>query len=291
MELQFKLGVGSNHVHIPVYVNGKGPFNFTLDTGAGATTISKSLAESLGIPMQVNDKMRAVGVGGTVPVMTAKVDSLTIESETFANENVVVIDFDSIFGAGFIPGAIGHSVLKSYRMSLNYSTKIFRLEKRNEGASTEEDRLDWVKFEYIADSHLIGVPVYVNGRGPFDFILDTGSSGTILSPKLAETLGLTQDNLEWQHNDIRAEARGCSEGLCPGVGGVAVGYPVNLERISVGAATQESPTVAVIDLNLVSPLGGKIDHGVLGYPFLKDFELIIDYPNKQFALVDQRAVV
>jgi len=291
MELKFKLGVGSNHVHIPVYVNGKGPFNFTLDTGAGVIIISKSLAESLGLSIHVNDKMRAAGVGGTVPVMTAKVDSFKIESETFENENVVVIDFDSIFGVNFIPGVIGHSVLKSYRMSLNYSTKIFRLEKRNGGVFAEGDRLNWVKFEYIVDSHLIGVPVNVNGRGPFDFILDTGSSGTVLSPKLAETLGLAQDNLEWQHSDIRAEARGCSEGQCPGVWGVAVGYPVKLERISVGAAIQESPTVAVIDLNLVLPIGGKIDHGVLGYPFLKDFELIIDYPNKQLALIDQRAVV
>jgi predicted aspartyl protease len=45
----------------------------------------------------------------------------------------------------------------------------------------------------LAGAHapLILVPTFVNGQGPYDFVLDTGASATLLSPELAERLGLT----------------------------------------------------------------------------------------------------
>ncbi|MHA2501014.1 MAG: retroviral-like aspartic protease family protein, partial [Candidatus Hodarchaeales archaeon] len=49
MEIDFKLLEGINHIQIPIYVNEEGPFDFTLDTGATATSLSKNLVEKLGI--------------------------------------------------------------------------------------------------------------------------------------------------------------------------------------------------------------------------------------------------
>src|SRR5215212_11871208 len=34
------------------------------------------------------------------------------------------------------------------------------------------------------------VPVYLEGRGPFDFLLDTGTNSTIVTPEVAARLGL-----------------------------------------------------------------------------------------------------
>ena len=38
---------------------------------------------------------------------------------------------------------------------------------------------------------LLLVPVLVKGKGPYDFVLDTGASATLLAPTLAEHLGLS----------------------------------------------------------------------------------------------------
>jgi predicted aspartyl protease len=42
----------------------------------------------------------------------------------------------------------------------------------------------------IANDYLIVVPVTINGSGPYDFVLDTGSNNTMLDQKLAEELAL-----------------------------------------------------------------------------------------------------
>src|SRR5580704_2472417 len=42
----------------------------------------------------------------------------------------------------------------------------------------------------IVNDYLIVVPVTINGSGPYDFVLDTGSNNTILDQKLADELTL-----------------------------------------------------------------------------------------------------
>ena len=46
-----------------------------------------------------------------------------------------------------------------------------------------------VRFR-IASNYMIVVPVTINGSGPYDFVLDTGSNNTMLDQKLADKLAL-----------------------------------------------------------------------------------------------------
>jgi hypothetical protein len=46
-----------------------------------------------------------------------------------------------------------------------------------------------LQFRLVQKS-LIVVPVHVNGDGPFDFLLDTGTNTTLISPDLAQRLRL-----------------------------------------------------------------------------------------------------
>ena len=47
-----------------------------------------------------------------------------------------------------------------------------------------------IHFKLLCGS-LILVPVMVNGSGPYDFVLDTGTSMTLIDPKLAAQLSIT----------------------------------------------------------------------------------------------------
>src|SRR5579864_6118669 len=45
--------------------------------------------------------------------------------------------------------------------------------------------------------YLMVVGVSINDRGPFDFLVDTGTNTTLIDPELAKELGLTpKDNLQ-----------------------------------------------------------------------------------------------
>jgi predicted aspartyl protease len=258
-----------------------------LDSGASMTTISKSLANKLGIETFVLDNAKASGVGDDqLSVENAKVETLVIGSEIYENLEVMVLDLDSVFGSyeSSNRGVIGHSTLKDYRVSVDYRTKLLKFEEQNEEDTSIEDEIDWIDFEYIVD-HLVGVPVHVNGKGPFDFVLDTGSGGDVLTPKLAEELGFSQDQAMGVMKVVNPATQGGADGG-QGAGGVVTGYPIQVDSLSIGSIKHNNAIMGVIDLKLVSPRGDTIQNGIIGYPFMRNLKLIIDYPNKRLAFIE-----
>jgi predicted aspartyl protease len=268
VEIEVEIEIGMQHVKVPVSVDGQGPFSFTLDTGASTTTISKKLAEQLGIPTRKDDKPDARGIGGGIPTEFADVE-ISLGSLKFDKNEVYVLDLDAMLpGAGNQNGVLGHTTLKHCAMSLSYNKQRFKLSKGN---STKD--LSWSQFDYIKDSHLVGVPVYLNGKGPYDFVLDTGAGNTVVTPAMAALLGL--------------EAKAV-HGIARGVGGDVQLELAAVDTLSVGDTKISHTQVVVIDLSKVSPKGNLIENGIIGYDFLKNFETVIDYPQKQFSFIDER---
>ena len=64
-----------------------------------------------------------------------------------------------------------------------------------------------------------------------------------------------------------------------------MGYGAMVRSISIGSARLSDTIMGVIDLGVISPNGEKIDYGIIGFPFLKDYELVIDYPKQRLALI------
>ncbi|MHA2428196.1 MAG: aspartyl protease family protein [Candidatus Hermodarchaeia archaeon] len=269
MEIKFKLDKATNHIQVPVYVNGEGPYNFTLDTGAVKTTLSKSLAEKLVLKTYELTDRKMEGL----PAVAAKVNSFQIGSDMFDDEEVLIIDFKSILPGctDEMGGVIGHTTLKHYKMSINYPTLTLRLEPSNSRDSSKDDSIQWRPFNYVNDTHMVGIPVSINGQGPFEFVLDTGAGGTVITPKLANELKLNLKPFD---------------GICRGIGGDAEGHLATLNEVSVSGVNVEEHPVIVVDMEKISPKCHLIPDGILGYPFLKQFEFVIDYPQKQFAFID-----
>ncbi|MGY5860502.1 MAG: retropepsin-like aspartic protease [Candidatus Thorarchaeota archaeon] len=268
MEIEVKPEINMGHVNIPVHVNGQGPFSFVLDTGASITTIGKKLAEELGIGTREGSRTEARGVGGGIPVQYADVE-IGIGSLEFDKDEVYVLDFEALFrGLGKRDGAFGFTTLNQCTMSLSYVNEKFKLHK---GKSQRD--LNWIPFGYVSDSHLIEIPVHINGKGPYNFALDTGAGSTVMTPALAEELGL----------DVQAV-----EGIARGLGGDVQLKMAQLDSLSVGGAEITNSQVAVIDSMGVSPKGKLIEYGIIGYNFLMNFETVIDYPSKRIVFLDER---
>ncbi|TFG27623.1 hypothetical protein EU528_12520 [Candidatus Thorarchaeota archaeon] len=268
MEVEVKTEIAMGHVNIPVCVNGHGPFSFVLDTGASVTTVGKRLAEELGIKLRDGSRTEARGVGGGIPVKFADVEVGIGELE-FEKDEVYVLDFDAIFrGLGSRDGVFGFTTLKHCTMSLSYKKGILKLHK-----GKSQRALDWIPFEYVHDSHLIGLPVYINGNGPYSFVLDTGAGGTVMDPALAKKLDLDVQSVD---------------GIARGLGGDVQLQMANVNNFDVGSAKITNSQVVVLDSGKVSPKGKLIEYGIIGYNFLMNFETIIDFPSKQIAFIDER---
>ena len=109
---------------------------------------------------------------------------------------------------------------------------------------------------------LLLVPTWVNDSGPYDFILDTGASHTLISPTLASSLGVHPES----------ERKGM------GAGGAVTLALAHLDSLAVGAARAEQVQVGMTSelARIGSAIGAAVD-GALGYGFLKDFRISVDY--------------
>jgi predicted aspartyl protease len=113
----------------------------------------------------------------------------------------------------------------------------------------------------IAEYSQIIVRVMINGSGPYDFSLDTGSSSTLVEPKLAAELALPA----------------IGQRRIVGVQQTSIESSVHVNSISVGGATVANYDLVTSDR--VKNLPVKV-RGVLGEDFLQNFDVLIDYKHQ-----------
>ncbi|MGD8506772.1 MAG: retropepsin-like aspartic protease [Candidatus Bathyarchaeota archaeon] len=123
---------------------------------------------------------------------------------------------------------------------------------------------------YIANPErpIITVKGTINGKGPFNFIFDTGASMTIIEKRTAEKLGLSDKALATRN--------------ALGAGGALVATTLTVESIKVDDVEAKNIQVGVLDLSNVSKCGCIGDFGgIIGYNFVKDYRVLIDYPKQE----------
>jgi hypothetical protein len=121
----------------------------------------------------------------------------------------------------------------------------------------------------MLEASQIGVPVEINGTGPFKFVLDTGSQLTVLEPSLAEQLGLPNVG---------------SVGIVS-VAGRSTATLAGVETLGIGTNSIRQSRVAVLDLGGIQKVNPEI-RGILGQDFLAHFDLLID-PEHMLLCFDQ----
>src|SRR4051812_48397489 len=118
---KFRLAGGAQPlILLPVHVNGRGPYDFIFDTGAGTSLLSSQLAKEIGV--QILGSKDGQGAGGKVSVSLAKVDSFSVGDKKIADVDVGIVDLSHIgktIGAN-IEGDLGYNFLKHFRVTIDY---------------------------------------------------------------------------------------------------------------------------------------------------------------------------
>src|SRR5689334_19238399 len=134
-KIKFRLAGGAQPlILLPTRVNGVGPFDFILDTGAGTSLLSAELAQQLNI--KVLGTKEGQSAGGKVSVSLAKVDSLALGQAKIEEVEVGIVDLGHIgktIGTK-IDGDVGYNFLKHFRVTIEYQTGEIRFDdpKRTE---------------------------------------------------------------------------------------------------------------------------------------------------------------
>ena len=131
-EVSFKLaGPNEAALIVPVKINGKGPYDFVLDTGATFTCVDRSLADELKLPDWSGPLGTVVITGGEGQMGFVKIDMLEVGDTAKASELVACkLDLSRMQPPGFgIKGLVGLNFLKSYRVTIDFERKSLRLDK------------------------------------------------------------------------------------------------------------------------------------------------------------------
>jgi len=125
--------------------------------------------------------------------------------------------------------------------------------------------------------NLMVVEVKWDRFGPYRFLIDTGSSVTMITPSLARRYG-----------DEKKPSSAAKVRVAAADGGITELVPVSLRRLQLGEARFDDVAALIYDCAALSAhLGTRID-GVLGFPLFRETRLTMDYPGKRLLLEPAR---
>jgi predicted aspartyl protease len=126
---------------VPVHVNGEGPFDFILDTGATITCVADSTAVRLGLQERPMSGGVGVGVGGTGRLRLATVDSVRLGEARAYDLPVCLVDLSQTRVLGTeVHGLLGLNFLKPYRVTLDFERRVVRLQGNDAGETGDAAR-------------------------------------------------------------------------------------------------------------------------------------------------------
>lgn len=110
------LSTSDDRVSIPIHIDGRGPWNFIVDTGSQRTVISRDLADQLALPARRH--VTIVSMAGRQETRTVAVPRLGYGAETVDDIEAPVLEGDHLGAAGLL----GLDSLHAKRLLLNFRT-------------------------------------------------------------------------------------------------------------------------------------------------------------------------
>lgn len=153
-------------ITIPIQIDGKGPWNFVVDTGSQRTVISRDLARRLALP--VRERVTIVSMTGRAVVDTVAVPRLGFGKTVVDDIEAPVLEGENL-GA---PGLLGLDGLHARRLLLNFRTGRMEISSSKQGW---RDPNAIIVEARRRKGQLILLDSDVNGT-KVNIILDTGTS-------------------------------------------------------------------------------------------------------------------
>ncbi|MXV14240.1 aspartyl protease family protein [Hufsiella ginkgonis] len=266
--IEFKMV--KNLMIIPIMINGKGPFNFALDTGVGLFIITDStLIDSLAIHTLRQIKITGFGEGKDISAYVTPSVTLHIGTGISGNVSAAILKHDafdlSTYTGMPVHGLIGYEFFNSFIVRIDYQVKTitaystekpYRLRRGATVPITIEEHKPYLQSEVTLFSGrtLLTKLIIDTGAGhPISLETDLGNPFEVPKPNIAGNLGV-------------------------GLNGPIKGNIARIGSFRLGNYELKNVIAAFPDFNDVgAKVGGVNRNGNLGNTILKRFNVVFDY--------------
>lgn len=268
-----------NLLVIPVFLNGKGPFNFLLDTGVAISTITNpKLGKQLEV--QASKPVSLFGVGNKAPVLAHRTQPIRVEfagieapAISFILVSKKVMAFESLTGIP-IDGVLGYDLFRSFIVTIHPT--LGQITFTDPARPRPALDISWSSLPmelrdskpYITTTGAVSAGSQVL---PLRLMLDTGA-GHALSLETASDPRLSLPTERLRTN------------LGYGFSGLISGYLGRVAMLQLGTYQLHSLLTAFPDKHNVVDRVTEARSGTLGFDVLRRFDIIIDYPHNQLLL-------
>jgi hypothetical protein len=177
--VEVPMQLGSGRPVVQVRVNGHGPYDFILDTGAGSTVIDSALAASLGLGVAGHDSIGDPRNPRAIAIQLMRADSLQLGGMTFGGVPMASFNLRRMLGARY-GGVLGLPAFTDLLVSLDYPRGRVRATRGELSPS------DPAVVGYESADGMIHVPLHVGGA-TLSAHLDSGSPGGLMLPRAASS--------------------------------------------------------------------------------------------------------
>jgi predicted aspartyl protease len=260
----------SARMTVPVMVNGQGPFDFIVDTGADRTTISRELAARLKLP--AGPVVMLNGSSGARLEHTAMLDSVSVGARTMTQVAAPLLSRDWL-GAD---GMLGVDAVRDQAVILDFVADKMTVQALAPEAADTQAIVVNGRNRYgqliLLDAHVDGEPVFV--------ILDSGTATTVANSTFRERF---------------ADGGTAADGNKPVnvlsvIGGATPGQVASVPALTLGDITLQNVPVVFSDLYTF-----RLFHlqnrpaMLLGINVLRNFDRVsIDYRHRKVGFVLRR---
>ncbi|RZL30118.1 MAG: peptide-binding protein, partial [Pedobacter sp.] len=265
-----------NLIIIPIYINGKGPYNFLLDTGVGPMIITEpSLIDTLGLKNLRSTKIYGLGKGEEIDAyltqeLNASVKEAHIDHIPTAILKQDVFNLSSYVGKK-VYGILGFYFFDSFVVKISYTGNRLIFSSPNAKIRKKGHK----------------IPLIIENKRPYIMVDMVTPQQKQIEAKLIVDCGashaLTMEALDGKAFPLPSSAIIANLGV--GLSGPISGHVGRIPSITIGKFNFVNVTSGFPAFEAVAAqIGYNTRNGNIGAEFLRRFDTIYDYQNSSMYL-------
>lgn len=183
----------SMRMTVPVTIEGRGPFQFVVDTGSDRTVVSQELAALL--KLVAGETVTMHSMSGVGPANTVTVPSLTVAGQTTLGINAPALQQDYLGSHGLL----GIDTLKGRRVVMDFAKRTLSVLRAGEKEQYDPDTI--VVTARSKYGQLVLVDADVDGT-PITVIIDSGAQNTVGNAPLRALLAKRNRKMQFFKTEL-----------------------------------------------------------------------------------------
>jgi len=266
-------------VTVKLNVNGKGPYDFIIDTGATLTLVFENLKKEQSFTPTDLPPRRILGLSSAITAPVTKIGEINVGGAVLEDHHGVVLS-DWAQPRKTPQGVLGLDFLSRYLVLVDVKSK--QIELYEPGTELSKMRR-WFTVPLTAETFgqdvgaLYTIDVRVNNRTA-PFIVDLGAAGTILNFAMLNELYAGV-----RFNPSRTSGAVTGSRLNDINDNRENGQFIRVLRVKIGRSHWRRPILFVFDAEIFRELGvASKPYGLLGIDLLQDRSFALDFKSGAF---------